>query len=69
VIIAAARSDMIPLIEDVLKQLDVPAASGLSMVRLFALKHADPAGGAKSDQLIYTRDRGPPRSARKINRP
>jgi type II secretion system protein D len=42
VIIAAARSDMLPLIEDVLKQLDVPTASGLSMVRLFALKHADP---------------------------
>jgi type II secretion system protein D len=42
VIIAAARSDMLPLIEDVIKQLDVPAASGLSVVRLFPLKHADP---------------------------
>ena len=53
IIIAAARSDMIPLLEDVLKQLDVPAASGLSMVRLFPLKHAEPTVVQKVINDLY----------------
>jgi type II secretion system protein D len=57
VIIAAARSDMLPLIQDVLKQLDVPAASGLSTVRLFALKHADPQVVQKVINDLYTGSR------------
>jgi hypothetical protein len=40
---SAARSDSLPLIEDVLEQLDIPAASGLETVRIYPLSHADPA--------------------------
>ncbi|HMJ66623.1 MAG TPA: secretin N-terminal domain-containing protein, partial [Candidatus Binatia bacterium] len=58
VIIAAARTDMLPLIQDVLKQLDVPAASGLSTVRLFALKHADPQVVQKVINDLYAGSRG-----------
>lgn len=40
-LIIAARSDMMPLIEDVIKGLDVPAASGMESVRIYPLKKAD----------------------------
>lgn len=42
ILIVAARSDALPLIEQVLQQLDIPAASGLEMVRIYPLDHADP---------------------------
>ena len=40
-LIVAARADTLPLIEELLKQLDIPEASGLSTVRIYPLKHAD----------------------------
>ena len=43
----AARSDAIALIADVIAELDIPAASGLETVRVYALTHADPAPVAK----------------------
>ena len=42
-LIAAARSDTLPLIEEVVNQLDIPDASGLSTVRIYPLRHADAA--------------------------
>ena len=36
-------SDLLPLIADVIDQLDIPAASGLETVRIFPLAHAEPA--------------------------
>ena len=43
ILLIAARSDMLPLIGDVIDQLDIPAASGLETVRFYPLNHADPA--------------------------
>ena len=43
ILIVAARSDVLPLIADVIDQLDIPAASGLETVRIFPLAHAEPA--------------------------
>jgi type II secretory pathway component GspD/PulD (secretin) len=43
ILIVAARSDNLPLIADVIEQLDIPAASGLETVRVYPLEHADPA--------------------------
>jgi len=40
-LIVAARADTLPLIEELLTQLDIPDASGLSTVRIYPLKHAD----------------------------
>jgi type II secretory pathway component GspD/PulD (secretin) len=58
-LIAAARSDALPLIEEVLNQLDIPDASGLSTVRIYPLKHAD----AATLQKIVTDLHSGPRSA------
>ena len=41
VLIVAARSDALPLIEAVVKQLDIPEASGIASVRIYPLEHAD----------------------------
>jgi type II secretion system protein D len=41
-LIVAARSDTLPLIEAVINQLDIPAASGMANIRVYALDHADP---------------------------
>ena len=41
VLIIAARTDALPLIEEVINQLDIPEASGLSTVRIYPLKNAD----------------------------
>ena len=42
ILIVAARSDNLPLIADVIDQLDIPSASGLESVRIYPLEHADP---------------------------
>ncbi|HYE30915.1 MAG TPA: secretin N-terminal domain-containing protein [Methylomirabilota bacterium] len=41
-LVVSARSDTLPLIQDVIEQLDIPAASGLESVRVYPLNHADP---------------------------
>lgn len=43
ILIVAARSDTLPLIEDVIDQLDIPSASGLESIRVYPLNHSDPA--------------------------
>lgn len=40
-LIIAARADLMPLIEDVLRSMDVPAATGMDTVRIYPLKNAD----------------------------
>ncbi|MEN9676502.1 MAG: putative type secretion system protein precursor, partial [Verrucomicrobiota bacterium] len=47
VLIVAARSDNLPLIADVINQLDIPAASGLETVRVYPLEHAEPSAVQK----------------------
>ena len=42
-IIVAARSDLLPLIEDVIKTLDIPAAGGMESIRIYPLEHANAA--------------------------
>jgi type II secretion system protein D len=42
-LIVAARSDTMPLIEDVIKTLDIPAAAALNFVRIYPLAHANAA--------------------------
>ncbi len=41
ILIVAARSDLIPLIEDVLKTMDIPGAGTLGSVQIFPLRNAD----------------------------
>jgi type II secretion system protein D len=41
--IVAARTDTMPLIETVINQLDIPSASGMESIRVYALDHADPS--------------------------
>ena len=43
ILIVAARADNLPLIQEVIEELDIPAASGLESVRVYPLEHADPA--------------------------
>jgi type II secretion system protein D len=54
ILIVAARSDAMPLIADVIAELDIPAASGLETVRVYALTHADPAPVAKIINDLYS---------------
>jgi len=42
-LIVAARKDLIPLIDDVIQKLDIPAASGMDSIRIIPLQHADAA--------------------------
>ncbi|MEY4689979.1 MAG: putative type secretion system protein precursor [Verrucomicrobiota bacterium] len=58
-LIVAARADTLPLIEELLTQLDIPDASGLSTVRIYPLKHAD----ASAVQKIITDLHSGPRNA------
>jgi len=58
-LIVAARADTLPLIEELLAQLDIPDASGLSTVRIYPLKHAD----ASAVQKIITDLHSGPRNA------
>jgi len=57
ILIIAARSDMLPLIADVVEQLDIPSASGLETVRIFPLAHAEPAAVQKILADLYTGQR------------
>ena len=54
ILIIAARADMLPLIADVIEQLDIPAASGLETVRIYPLNHADPSAIQKIMNELYT---------------
>ena len=40
-LIVAARADIMPLIDDIIKSMDIPAASGMDTVRIYPLKNAD----------------------------
>ena len=42
-IIVAARSDLLPLIEEVIKTLDIPAAGGMESIHIYPLEHANAA--------------------------
>ena len=42
-IIVAARSDLLPLIEEVIKTLDIPAAGGMESIQIYPLEHANAA--------------------------
>jgi len=57
ILIIAARSDMLPLIGDVVEQLDIPSASGLETVRIFPLAHAEPAAVQKVLADLYAGQR------------
>jgi type II secretory pathway component GspD/PulD (secretin) len=54
VLIVAARSDALPLIQEVIDQLDIPAASGLETVRIYPLNHADPQTIQRILMEMYT---------------
>ncbi|NDB74079.1 MAG: hypothetical protein EB141_00265, partial [Verrucomicrobia bacterium] len=54
ILIVAARTDMLPLIGDVVDQLDIPSASGLETVRIFPLAHAEPTVVQKILADLYT---------------
>ena len=66
-LIVAARADSLPLIEEVLKQIDISDASGLSTVRIYPLKHADAASLQKIITDLYSGPRTA--SARPADRP
>ena len=53
ILIVAARTDNLPLIEQVIDQLDIPAASGLETVRIYPLEHADPSAIQKVLADLY----------------
>jgi type II secretory pathway component GspD/PulD (secretin) len=54
ILIVAARSDNLPLIADVIDQLDIPAASGLETVRVYPLEHSDPSAVQKVLTDLFT---------------
>ncbi len=54
ILVVAARSDNLPLIAEIIEQLDIPAASGLETVRIYPLEHADPATVQKILTDLYT---------------
>ena len=54
ILVVAARSDNMPLIAEVIDQLDIPAASGLETVRIYPLEHADPSAVQKVLTDLYT---------------
>jgi len=57
ILVVAARSDMLPLIGDIIDQLDIPAASGLETVRIYPLTFADPVAIQKILNDIYNSPR------------
>jgi type II secretion system protein D len=57
ILLVAARGDLLPLIADIIEQLDIPAASGLETIRFYPLNHADPAAIQKILNDIYTSPR------------
>ena len=56
ILIVAARSDAMPLIEDVINTMDIPAASGMATIRIYPLLHAD---ALTLQRLIESLYRGP----------
>jgi len=54
ILVVAARSDNLPLIADIIDQLDIPAASGLETVRVYPLEHSDPAAVQKVLSDLFT---------------
>ncbi len=54
ILIVAARTDTLPLIQDIIDQLDIPAASGLETVRIYPLEHADPSAILKILTDLYS---------------
>jgi type II secretory pathway component GspD/PulD (secretin) len=58
ILIVAARTDMLPLIEEVISQLDIPAASGLESVRVYPLVNADPGAVQKILNDLFNGQRG-----------
>jgi len=54
ILIVAARSDNLPLIAEVIDQLDIPAASGLETVRVYPLEHAEPAAVQRVLAELFT---------------
>lgn len=60
ILVVAARSDNMPLIADIIEQLDIPAASGLETVRIYPLVHADAAAVQKILTDLYTGPRATP---------
>lgn len=67
ILIVAARSEMLPLIADVIEQMDIPAASGLETVRIYPLTYADPITVQRVFTDLYAGQR--PGSIRNEDRP
>ena len=57
ILIVAARSDTLPLIQEVIEQMDIPSASGLETVRIYPLEHSDPAVIQKILNDLYSGQR------------
>jgi type II secretion system protein D len=57
IVIVAARSDTVPLIEAIINQLDIPSASGLDSIRVYPLQHADASAIQKIINDLYTSSR------------
>jgi type II secretion system protein D len=53
-LVVAARADIMPLIDDVIKTMDVPGASGMDGLRIFPLKNADATRLRQIINEIYT---------------
>jgi type II secretory pathway component GspD/PulD (secretin) len=54
ILVVAARSDVMPLIADVIGTMDVPGAGSLAKVRVFALTHADAGRLAEVIETLYS---------------
>ncbi len=54
VIVVAARNDALPLIEEVVAQLDVPDAGGVATVRIYPLENADAASVRRVLTELYS---------------
>ena len=57
-IIVAARSDLLPLIEEVINTLDIPSVGGMEAIQIYALEHASAATIQNVIEDLY---RGQPR--------
>jgi type II secretion system protein D len=55
-LVVAARSDVMPLIADVVKSMDIPGAGSMNQVRIFPLVHAD---ATRLDGVIRSLYTGP----------
>ena len=54
ILIVAARADDLPLIQDIVEQLDIPAASGLENVHIYPVEHADASALQKVLSDLYS---------------